>query len=138
MAEVVFVEPKSMEEAYSRRVELTEKRIKLQSDLGVKNRSNREGERLSGFEYWDWRDRARYALKHTETQQVLLKEWMRKHRKNNSSIISEGLEPLNPAVMEEAYLGLLRIANKYQHLFDTGEKLFIQIVGEEYLEATNG
>ena len=138
MAEVVFIEPKNMEEAYSRRVELTEKRIKLQSDLGVKNRSNREGVRLSGLEYWEWRDRARYALKHTETQQVLLKEWMRKHRKKTSLLIDEGLEPLNPAIMEEAYSGLLIIAQKYESSLNGAEKLFIQIIEEEWLEATNG
>jgi len=78
----------TLEEAEQLRQELTLEVQSIQAQLGDKQRTDDEGNRLSPNEYWGWKKRATHALNQKLDHLRELKQWMREKQKSHSPRVS--------------------------------------------------
>jgi len=75
-----FDEPTSLAEAEALRVELTNDVQSIQAQLGDKQRTDEDGNRLTSKEYWSWKKRAQHALNQKLDHLRYVKTWIRENR----------------------------------------------------------
>jgi hypothetical protein len=69
--------PKTLEEAEQTRQELTLDVQSIQAQLGDRQRTDDDGNRLSTAEYWQWKKKAQHALNQKLGELRGVKKWMR-------------------------------------------------------------
>lgn len=74
-----FSEPVTREEAFSRLDTLKEEKQDIEAQLGSRGRTDESGRRLTGPEYFTWREKAVYAKTYKEREIRRLKSWLRDH-----------------------------------------------------------
>jgi ElaB/YqjD/DUF883 family membrane-anchored ribosome-binding protein len=75
-----FQAPASIEDAESRRVQITDDIQRIQAQLGEKLRTGKGGEPLNGWEYKEWRRKAQHVLNEKLSEMRVLKLWIRDTR----------------------------------------------------------
>lgn len=94
-----------LEEAYQKAVGEVQG---LQAQLGDRNRTNGEGNRLSDHEYHAWRSRANVALRHMLERQRGLKEALKTARRRFNPDTMLATELKTPEALIHAALATLR------------------------------
>jgi len=77
-----FIEPKTLEEAESRRAQLATDIAAIQNQLGTLNKTTPEGRRLTVQEWEQWRKKAKAAHTHKCAELRAVKEWMQAYHRN--------------------------------------------------------
>ena len=80
-----FIEPASIEDAEDRRTALVLKLNEIEAVLGNKNATDGRGNRLDGHSYWEWRNRAVHAKRHTLAEMTHLKAWLKTARRERQT-----------------------------------------------------
>lgn len=75
-----FDEPADLEEADQRRRDLTLDIQSIQQQLGDKQRTDENGNRLSQKCYWAWRKKAQFVLNQKLDELRFIKAWLKKNR----------------------------------------------------------
>lgn len=102
--------PSSIAEAESWIVQLGTDIETIQFQLGDKNRTNDDGERLSDHEYFEWQKRARGALLYKKDQHRKLKLWVKERRQ------AEQAEALGRTEDDDALGLLLKVYGLHRRL----------------------
>ncbi len=127
----VFKTPQNPEEAKKRIEALQQIHNKIILDLSCKNRTDKNGRRLSTYEYHEWRQRALHSLTRALTELRFLKSWM-----NNSfkEAIQEKMEKMDTT--EDLLLAAYSIINKHPLIeqVDTERWEDIKSYVEEHLQ----
>lgn len=94
-----FREPGSLADGEALRIRLTREIESIQSQLGDRDRTDENGDRLSSSQYWEWRKKAQHSLHLKLTELRGLKQWLRKKRFENSDKFPGNV---TPSLFEEA------------------------------------
>jgi hypothetical protein len=78
--EEAFPLPESLEEAEALRQELTLDVQSIQAQLGDRQRTDENGNRLSASDYWAWKRKANNALNQRLDELRMVKQWIRDRR----------------------------------------------------------
>lgn len=79
------VEPTDLESAEEMRKQLTLDVQTIQTQLGDKQRTDDNGDRLSAREYWTWKKKAQHALNQKLNELRSVKQWIQERRRSSSS-----------------------------------------------------
>jgi hypothetical protein len=96
--------PDSLESAEIRRKQLTLDVQSIQAQLGDKQRTDEDGNRLSSKEYWAWKKRAQHALNQKLDELRAVKHWIREKKR---SLVTP-IEDVSGTVTVEEAVGHLR------------------------------
>lgn len=102
-----FTPPQSVEEGEQRRLDLVRRVQEVQTDLGNKNRTV-NGQRMTDREYWDWRNRAAYALKCLQDELRELNHWLKQHRQR----VRNQPGPVGAPIVSDDPISLLESARR--------------------------
>jgi len=97
----------TLEEAEKRRIELVKIINKIQLDLGNPDRRDKDGNRLSPRDYFQWRQRAKYNLHQVEAELFEVKAYIKKHR---------------DTLLKDSVAKILSVLPKHRITLDTDEK----------------
>lgn len=86
-----YTEPKTIEEAEQRRMELGTHITSIQAQLSSRNQTDKSGQRVSSFDYWTWRKNATCALTHKVHELRLVKTWITAHYRDSRSRVVAGV-----------------------------------------------
>jgi len=89
-----FSLPTCIEDAESRRAQLTRDVQEIQAQLGDKQRTDSDGRRLTSAQYWDWKKRAQHRLNQKLAELRAIKQWIRDYRRLSAP-------PLEPATVDQ-------------------------------------
>lgn len=80
-----WVAPTTVAEGEQRRETLVIEVKEIEAQLGNRDRTDETGRRLSGEEYWTWRQRAQYSVTQKQKELILLRGWLKQHRTDNTN-----------------------------------------------------
>lgn len=124
-----FAQPETLDEAEERRRELTFDVQNIQSQLGDKNRTDKNGKPLSSKQYWAWKKKAQHMLNLKLDELRFIKKWIQKHR---FDIEHPKVEVLNAPVIEDALGHLSSVCGVLESL---GEEVDLEAEERERLDA---
>jgi hypothetical protein len=97
----------TIEEADAYREYLVTEMMRIQQDLGEKNRVHADGSRWTAIEYHDWRDRAKRALNVATIEARTVKAWLKAARRA-SDARDAGVDAGDPVALLRAACVLFR------------------------------
>lgn len=89
--------PQTLDEALNEKAKLVVEIQDIQVQLGNRNRTNEQGERLEGKTYWEWRNKATWALAQKQKRVAALKAFIREESKKKTQDKSSDLSMLQKA-----------------------------------------
>lgn len=75
-----WIEPRNVGEARQFADEILTCMREIEGQLTSRNKTDQEGNRLTGTEYWQWRDRAKGAHRSYDKTYRRLKLWIKEHQ----------------------------------------------------------
>ena len=82
-------EPSSVAEAEKLKLDLIDRVSDIQAQLGLRDKLDAEGRRLSSDAYWDWRRRAVGALKASHSDLRRLNAWIKAARRREMERVAD-------------------------------------------------
>ena len=102
----LFEAPVDLEEAEKQQRELTLDVQTIQQQLGDRQRTDKNGNRLSRKDYWAWKKQAQFVLNQKLATLRSVKAWIREHRPTlNLSVAQQSTSHLRRLVEVLAALG---------------------------------
>lgn len=128
-----FVEPVSVEEAEWRMAELRLEMRQIEVQLGDRNRTGPDGQRLPSHEYHAWRQRASVALAYKQSEYQLLKRWVQTRRRQ---VVADELQ-VDPddatSLLLQAWQLLKRLSREGRVEYEDEEWVFVDLVHRHLL-----
>jgi hypothetical protein len=123
-----FEEPASVEEAEARMAELVLDMREIEVQLGDRNRTGSDGQRLSSDEYHAWRQRASVALVYKQREYQLLKRWVRNRRRRATAEVLDVAPAGAPGLLLQAWQLLRQLSREGRVAYQEGEWGFIDSI----------
>jgi len=103
----------------------------IETQLSSRNKTDKEGQRLSSLEYSNWRTRAIHALHETVRQYRQIKQLIRRLRRNRDIDVDD------PICLLQRVCELYREMDRKQYQIDPSERDLVKMI-DSFLELMQG